>query len=172
MWEFHRQQSKSDTIHTPRWPRASSGAPPAHSSAFLLIFKALVSNGEARRREFAVRHALGANRTRLVRQFIVEAMLLLSVIGGGAGVLLANWLLGVLLALYPRQLPVSQAIAIDLMAALYAIGLVIAVGLLLGIVPALSATGKRLQDSLRGDVRTGTASRRAVAFRSTLVVAS
>ena len=129
----------------------------------------LISNGEARRREFAVRHALGANRRRLVRQLVAEAMLL-AVIGGVIGVMLANTLLAGLLALYPQRLPVWQAITIDYAALLYTCALVIVAGFLVGFVPALNATGMRMQDTLRADSRTATASRRAVAARSVLVI--
>ena len=130
----------------------------------------LVSNGEARRREFAVRHALGASRRRLVRQLVAEAMLL-AVVGGVVGLFVANTMLAGLLALYPDRLPMGQAIAIDYATLLYTGVLVIAVGFLVGVVPALSATGSRMQDTLRADSRTATASRRAVAARSALVVA-
>src|SRR5262249_43521032 len=78
----------------------------------------LVSNGEARRREFAVRYALGANRKRLVQQFIAEAMLLAAA-GGAVGIVLATKLLAGLLALYPQRLPVSQTITIDSAGVLY-----------------------------------------------------
>jgi putative ABC transport system permease protein len=84
----------------------------------------LVSAGEARRREFAVRHALGANRRRLIRQMVAEAMLL-AVIGGVSGVMLANAVLAGLLALYPQRLPVSQAITIDYSTLLYTCALAI-----------------------------------------------
>jgi putative ABC transport system permease protein len=130
----------------------------------------LVSNGEARRREFAVRHALGADRRRLVRQMVAEAMLL-AVVGGVVGVLVANAMLAGLLALYPDRLPMGQAIAIDYVSLLYTGVLVIVVGFVVGVVPALSATGSRMQDTLRADSRTATASRRAVAARSALVIA-
>jgi putative ABC transport system permease protein len=129
----------------------------------------LISNGEARRREFAVRHALGANRRRLIKQMVVEAMVL-AVIGGIIGVMLANALLAGLLALYPQQLPVSQAITIDYAAVLYTFALVILVGFLVGFVPALHATGVRMQEILRTDSRTATSSRRMVAARSALVI--
>jgi putative ABC transport system permease protein len=129
----------------------------------------LISNGEARRREFAVRHALGANRRRLVRQLVAEA-LLLTVIGGVMGLMLANTLLAGLLALYPPPLPMWQAITIDYAALLYTCALVIGAGFLVGFVPALNATGMRMQETLRADSRTATASRRAVAARSVLVI--
>jgi predicted permease len=129
----------------------------------------LVSNGEIRRREFAVRHALGANRRRLIRQLVGEA-LLLAAIGGALGLLLAHGLLAGLLHLYPQRLPVSQPVAIDHVTLIYTFILVIVSGVLVGVVPALSGTGARLQETLRGDLRTATSSRAAVALRSALVV--
>jgi len=129
----------------------------------------MVSNGEARRREFAVRYALGANRRRLIRQVITEAMLLAAA-GGAAGVQFANMLLAGLLALYPQRLPASQAIAIDSAAVLYTCALVIVAGFLVGFVPALHATGMRLQETMRTDSHMSTPSRRAVVSRSILAV--
>lgn len=129
----------------------------------------LVSRGEARRREFAVRHALGASRTRLTRQLVAEAMLL-SIAGGVLGLLLANWLLEALLALYPQRLPVWQTISIDHVSIVFSLGLVAVTGLLLGAVPSLSGAGRRLHDALKADPRAATATRRGVAARSTLVV--
>ena len=129
----------------------------------------LLSNREARQREFAVRHALGANRWRLIRQLVAEAMLL-AVIGGVIGIILANTLLAGLLALYPQRLPVWQAITIDYIALLYTCAVIVMAGFLVGFVPALKATGIRLQETLRADSRTATASRRAVAARSGLVI--
>jgi len=129
----------------------------------------LISNGEARRREFAVRYALGASRRRLIRQLVAEAMLL-AVIGGLIGIMLANTLLATLLALYPRRLPVWQPITIDYTAVLYICALVIVAGFVVGFVPSLHATGVRMQEILRTDSRTATSSRRAVAARSMLVI--
>ncbi len=129
----------------------------------------LISNEEARRREFAVRHALGANRRRLIRQLVAEAMLL-AVIGGVIGIMLANTLLAGLLALYPQRLPVWQAITIDDVALVYTCAVVIIAGFLVGLVPALNATGTRMQETLRAESRASTASRRAVAARRLLVI--
>ena len=128
----------------------------------------LISAGEARRREFAMRHALGANRRRLVRQLVAEAMLL-AVTGWMLGVALAHTLLAALLALYPSRLPGGQAITIDYAAVLYAGALAIVTGCVVGVVPALNATGRRMHDTLRADSRTATASRRAVTARAALV---
>jgi predicted permease len=130
----------------------------------------LISRGETRRREFAVRHALGANRRRLIRQLLGESMLL-SFVGGVLGLILANWLLAGLLALYPQRLPVWQTIAIDHRAIPFSFVLVVVTGFLVGLVPALNATGSRLQETLKTDARASTATRRGVAARSVLVVA-
>ena len=129
----------------------------------------LITNGEARRREFAVRHALGAHRRRLIQQLVAEVMLL-AFIGGVAGIMLAKTLLAGLLALYPQRLPVSQPITIDYVTMLYTCALIIVAGFLIAVVPALNTTGLRLQETLRADSRTATASRRAVTARSVLVV--
>lgn len=130
----------------------------------------LISNGEARRREFAVRYALGASRPRLIRQLVAEAMLL-SVAGGGMGILLAKTLLAGLLALYPQRLPVVQPITIDSAAVIYTSALVVIAGLLIGLVPGLIATGARIEQTMRSESRTAVSSRRAVAARSVLVTA-
>jgi predicted permease len=130
----------------------------------------LVSRAEARRREFAIRHALGAHRGRLVRQLLGEATVL-ALPGGVIGILLANWLLIALLALYPQRLPVWQPITIDLYAIACSLALTLLTGVLVGIVPALNATGRRLQETLKADSRNATSTRRGVAARSALVVA-
>jgi predicted permease len=129
----------------------------------------LISRGEARRREIAVRHALGANRRRLVRQLVAEAMVL-AVTGGLAGLVVASSLLQALLALSPQRQPATQPIALDFVAFAYAGALIVLTGLFIGVIPALSATGARMQETLRVDARTATASRRVLAVRSVLVV--
>jgi putative ABC transport system permease protein len=129
----------------------------------------LISRSEARRREIAVRHALGANRRRLVRQLVAEAMVLAGV-GGTAGLLVANLLLQALLALSPQRQPATQPIVLDYVTFGYAGLLIILAGFFIGIIPALSATGARMQETLRVDSRTATASLRVLVARSLLVV--
>jgi putative ABC transport system permease protein len=84
---------------------------------------------------------------------------------------IAKGLLAGLVSLYPQRLPVSQAIAIDGTGVLYTCALVLLVGMAIGFVPALQATGTQLQDTLRTDSRIASSSRRAVFARSVLVVA-
>ena len=98
----------------------------------------LVSRSEARRRDFAVRMALGASRGRLLKLLLSEAMLL-SVLGGVLGLLLGQWLLAALVTLYPEQLPAGQTVAIGWRTiGVSAIAMAIT-GMVLGIVPALHA---------------------------------
>jgi predicted permease len=104
-----------------------------------------------------------------VRQLLVES-LTLAAAGGVFGVLLANWLLTGLLALYPQRLPVWQTITIDAGAAMYGLVLVVVAGFLIGLVPALHATGVRTQETLKADARVATATRAGVFARSALVV--
>jgi predicted permease len=116
-----------------------------------------------------VRHALGADRRRVVRQLVAEA-LLLTAVGGFVGLALAQALLSGLLTLYPQRLPAGPPIAIDQLAVLYTAALVVVAGVLVGLFTALRATGSSLQETLRMDSRTATASRRAVDARSALVI--
>jgi predicted permease len=84
----------------------------------------------------AVRAALGAGRSRLARQLLSES-LLLALIGGCAGALLAWWGTGALSQLGPKELPRATEIRIDLPVLLFALGISLATGLLFGVVPAL-----------------------------------
>jgi predicted permease len=128
----------------------------------------LVSRSVGRRREFAVRRALGANRARLIRQILSEAMVLAAA-GGLLGLLVADWVLTALLALYPERLPVPGPITIDHRALLCALTLTVTSGILVGILPALHASGGRLQETLKIGSLALTAGRRGVASRSMLV---
>jgi putative ABC transport system permease protein len=113
----------------------------------------LLAEASTRTRELAVRHALGAGRGRLVRQFVVE-MLLLSCVSGVVGVLLAVVLLRALLALAPASLPRLSEIAVSWPVAGFAAGLSFLVALGLGVLTAVRASSGRpgtgLGDAGRG----------------------
>jgi predicted permease len=130
----------------------------------------LVSRGEARRREFALRRALGADRRRLLAQLLGETMML-AAIGGALGLVLANWMLEALLTLYPERLPAPQPVTIDYWAMLFSLALTVITGFLVGLVPAWHATGVRLHETLKAEARATTAARGTIAARSGLVVA-
>ncbi len=124
----------------------------------------LLARGSARGREFAVRQALGASRFRLVRQMLVES-LLLAVAGGTLGLVLARWTLDVIASLRPGDLALVDHIPIDGRAALIACGVTIAAALMAGLAPSVQLSRPSAVGALR-EGRTG--SRRSV--RGTLVV--
>jgi putative ABC transport system permease protein len=123
----------------------------------------------ARRRELAVRAALGAGRARLVRQIVTEA-LVLAMIGGAAGVLLAYWTTGFFVALGGDSIPGAEQIGLDAKVLLFAFAAATVAALLAGLLPALHASRAAVADALREGGRQGgpSGSRRT---RSVLVAA-
>ena len=92
----------------------------------------LMARGAARQREIAVRAALGAERWRIVRQFLTES-LLLALLGGGAGLLLAFWGIRVLIALVPASLPRAESIRLDTPVLLFTAAVSILTGIIFGV---------------------------------------
>lgn len=111
----------------------------------------LLARGEDRRREIAVRLALGAGRGRLVRQLLVEATLL-AVVGGLAGLILARWTVGLILAFQPPiPVPVDVQIDLDRTVLLFTAGVSLLAGLAFGLLPALQATDPDVAPTLKDD---------------------
>ncbi|HMG35630.1 MAG TPA: ABC transporter permease [Blastocatellia bacterium] len=108
----------------------------------------MLSRAPLRRREFAIRMALGATRARLIAQLLTES-LLLALIGGGLGVLLALWGVQALATRIPVDLPRLEEVRIDGPAVLYAIIVSIATGALFGLWPAIRATKLELNEALK-----------------------
>ena len=111
----------------------------------------LLARGAARTREIAVRAALGATRGRLIRQFVVENMLL--AIGGGAlGLLVARWTAGLLMrARLPLEIPISFTLAQDERVFVFTVAVSLLTGLAFGLMPALRASRPALVRGLRDD---------------------
>lgn len=130
----------------------------------------LLARASARRREIAVRLALGASRGQLVMQLVVESLLMFAA-AGAAGLLLARWLVSGLMALVPR-LPVPLAVDVQLDWRVLAFALLVSLvtGLLAGVVPALQSTRPDLVPALKSDTG-GTATRQRQRLRSGLLVA-
>jgi putative ABC transport system permease protein len=142
----------------------------------LLVAVANVANlalarGTSRRKEMAVRAALGANRFQLVRQVLVESSLV-SILGGTFGVLLALWGVDVLSTLRPEALPAQAVIRVDLGILAFSLVVSVATGMLFGILPALQAARANVGEVLKdADERTSTGGRRQGRTRNALVVA-
>jgi len=128
----------------------------------------LLARGSVRRRELAVRAALGASRGRLVRQLVAESSVL-AVVGGIAGALFAFWTLDALVGLSPLQIPRLHAVHVDRAALAYTALASIVTGLLSGIVPAFQLSRSGGDEALREGDRGGTG--RATRTRHSLVVA-
>jgi putative ABC transport system permease protein len=128
----------------------------------------MLARGMARRRELAVRASLGASRWQLARQLLTES-LVLAVIGGAGGLVLAVWGVELLVAMAPEGLPRLSDVQLDWRVAAVASLATTVVGLLAGLAPALQSARPQLNEDLKDGGRTGTAAR--TRFRSGLVVA-
>jgi putative ABC transport system permease protein len=127
------------------------------------IASLLVARGAARRKELAVRAALGASTWRLLRQLATENILL-SLLGGLGGLLFAGWALRAMIALVPEDLPRADGIAINGSALAFAGALCLLTGVVFGLMPALQMTRVNLRASLTESARgasTGEGVRRA-----------
>lgn len=129
----------------------------------------MLARGTERRREIAIRLAVGANRMRLIRQLLTES-LLLSLAGGAAGALLALGILKLLLALKPPiDFPLAFDVGIDRRVLLFSLVASLASGAVFGLAPALQATRPNLLGALKDtSAQAGAVKTR---MRSVLVVA-
>ncbi len=132
------------------------------------IANLLLARFAGRRREIAARFALGASRGDVVRQLVSES-LLLAVLGGVLGLLLAAWALRAIVTFGADLIPRALDIGLDPMALAFALVLTLVTGLAIGLLPALQASGVNVQEALKeaGRGLTGTGQR----LRSSLLVA-
>jgi len=115
------------------------------NAANLLLVRAF-----ARRREMAIRSALGASRGRLVRQMLVESTLLAGM-AGCAGLALAQWISPILMSLKPSSLPIQIEVPTDWRVVVFAMLASLFAGILFGIAPALRSAKTDLTPALKSD---------------------
>ncbi|CAN5551619.1 hypothetical protein BH18VER1_BH18VER1_12770 [soil metagenome] len=129
----------------------------------------LLVRASARRKEVALRAALGASRLQLARQFIDES-LLLTLIAGALGVLLAVWGVELIVGFYRGNLPRIGEIGVNASVLLFALSVSVLVGVVLGLVPTLQTSRRQLQVDLQDGGR-GTAGAGRTRTRNLLIVA-
>jgi predicted permease len=129
----------------------------------------LIARATARHQEMALRVAIGATRKRILGQLLTESVLL-AVIGGACGVLLAMWMVTPLAALSPADLGISGEVRIDAMVLLFALGVSTLAGLGFGLAPARQLMDVSIHDDLKQGARGGSSPRQR-RTRATLVAA-
>jgi putative ABC transport system permease protein len=108
----------------------------------------LLARAATRQREMAIRAALGASRWRIVRQLLSESVLI-SLLGGAFGLLLAVWILNLVVAAAPQQIPRLTAIEIDRWTLAFALLLSLVTGVIFGLAPALQSARPDLNSTLK-----------------------
>ncbi|MBA3385828.1 MAG: ABC transporter permease, partial [Chthoniobacterales bacterium] len=129
----------------------------------------LLARAGAREREFAIRLALGAGRMQLVRQMLSESILL-ALVGGVAGVVLAVWGLDLLRAIGSQTVPRIAEVNIDLRVLLVTLTVAIGTGIIFGLIPALASGKPELTEALKEGGRGSTSGLRRNRLRNALVV--
>ncbi len=132
--------------------------------AFVLLIAAVnVSNlmlarSTGRTREFAIRTALGANKSHLVKQALIESTVL-ALIGGALGLSVAAWATRLALAALPTSLPRADEVGVDLRVLAFTVIISLLTGIAAGLAPALKSSGRTFNETLKQGGRTGTGGR-------------
>ena len=129
----------------------------------------LLARATTRHRELAIRAALGAGRARVIRQVLTESVLL-SLLGGAAGLLLGIWGSALLVRLSPEDVPRVGQAQIDIPVFLFTIGIAVLTGVIFGLVPAFRASQSDPADALKDGTRGTTEGLRGNKARSGLII--
>lgn len=130
----------------------------------------LMARATVRARELAIRAAIGADRATLMRQLLTESVVI-ALVGGGLGVLLAFWGVDLILSLDPGEVPRVAPIGVNGQALAFAVLLSLVTGILFGVVPAWQASRPQLQSTLKDNTRGATGDGQRHFARGALVLA-
>jgi predicted permease len=108
----------------------------------------LLARSTGRTREFAIRAALGAGRWRLVRQSLTESVLL-ALIGGAGGLIVASWSMQLALSVLPTTLPRANEVRVDLRVLIFALAISLVSGIVAGLAPAVKNSRRSLSETLK-----------------------
>jgi putative ABC transport system permease protein len=128
----------------------------------------LLARSATRKKELAVRAALGAGRWRLIRQSLTES-LLIGVMGGLAGLLLAVWLQRLLIAFSPPEIPRLDEITLDYRVLTFNAALTLLTGVMVGALPSIQGSKVDLIESLKDDAQKLGTGARALSLKSILI---
>jgi putative ABC transport system permease protein len=128
----------------------------------------LLARAAARRKEFAIRAALGAGRLSLIRQLLTEAVVL-SLVGGAIGVLLAFWMVDLFVSISPGNIPRLDQVKLDGRVVVFALSISLVTGALFGLAPAIGSSKVNLVDHLKEGQR-GSAAGLGTRLRGLLVI--
>ena len=129
----------------------------------------LLARAAARQKEIALRSALGASRWRIVRQLLIESVML-SIVGGGLGLMLAIWLSRLLVAFGPANIPRINQVHLDLRVLGFTLVLSLITGIAFGLVPAWQASSPNVTGWLKDGARGSSGGPRKNLARSVLVI--
>ena len=127
----------------------------------------MLARAASRQREMAVRVALGASRWRVIRQLLTESMLL-AVVGGALGLLLAQWIIDLILTFGANSIPRTGEISLDTRVLMFTTAVSMLTGIVFGLAPALQSSRTDVQEALKETARSTTGGRHRL--RQVLVV--